>query len=126
MNNYGYTVITTEEYKTLIEDINNKEKCISELNKINQEENKRYKIFENLFLEKMMENEEYYLENMKNVDITDYSYLQLFNEFLKIKIDDMNYINSKIHELKHRYDIQISENEGEEYKCVSIAKKIKN
>ena len=36
MNNYGYTVITTEEYKTLIEDINNKEKCISELNKINQ------------------------------------------------------------------------------------------
>lgn len=123
MNNYGYTVITTEEYKSLIEDINNKEKCISELNKINQEENKRYKIFENLFLEKMMENQEYYLENMKNVDITDYSYLQLFNEFLKIGIDDMNYINSKIHELKHRYDIQISENEGEEYKCVSIAKK---
>ena len=71
MNNYGYTVITTEEYKTLIEDINNKEKCISELNKINQEENKRYKIFENLFLEKMMENQEYYLENMKNVDITE-------------------------------------------------------
>lgn len=54
MNNYGYTVITTEEYKSLIEDINNKEKCISELNKINKEENKRYKIFENLFLEKMM------------------------------------------------------------------------
>jgi len=51
---------------------------------------------------------------MKNVDITDYSYLQLFNEFLKIGIDDMNYINSKIHELKHRYDSQLSENEGEE------------
>lgn len=114
MSNYGYAVITTEEYKSLIEDINNKEKCISELNKINQEENKRYKIFENLFLEKMMENEEYYLENMKNVDITDYSYLQLFNEFLKIKIDDMNYINSKIHELKHRYDSKLSENKREE------------
>lgn len=113
MNNYGYAVITTEEYKTLIEDINNKEKCISKLNKINKEENKRYKIFENLFLEKMMENEEYHLENMKNVDTTDYNYTQLFNEFLKIGIDDMNYINSKIHELKHRYDIQISENEGE-------------
>ena len=109
MSNYGYAVITTEEYKSLIEDINNKKECISKLNKINEEENKRYKIFENLFLEKMMENQEYYLENMKNVDITDYSYLQLFNEFLKIGIDDMNYINSKIHELKHRYDSQLSE-----------------
>lgn len=115
MNNYGYTVITTEEYKTLIEDINNKEKYISELNKINQEENKinqeenkRYKIFENLFLESLIKNEEYYLENMKNVDITDYSYLQLFNEFLKIGIDDMNYINLKIHELKHRLDNKVS------------------
>ncbi len=113
MSNYGYAVITTEEYKSLIEDINNKKECISKLNKINKEENKRYKIFENLFLEKMMENEEYHLENMKNVDTTDYNYTQLFNEFLKIGIDDMNYINSKIHELKHRYDIQISENEGE-------------
>lgn len=109
MSNYGYAVITTEEYKSLIEDINNKKECISELNKINQEENKRYKIFENLFLESLIKNEEYYLENMKNVDITDYSYLQLFNEFLKIGIDDMNYINSKIHELKHRYDSKLSE-----------------
>lgn len=108
MNNYGYTVITTEEYKSLIEDINNKEKCISKLNKINQEENKRYKIFENLFLESLIKNEEYYLEDMKNVDITDHSYLQLFNEFLKIGIDDMNYINLKIHELKHRLDNQVS------------------
>lgn len=114
MNNYGYAVITTEEYKSLIEDINNKKECISKLNKINEEENKRYKIFENLFLESLIKNEEYYLEDMKNVDITDYSYLQLFNEFLKIGIDDMNYINSKIHELKHRYDSKLSENEGEE------------
>ena len=49
---------------------------------------------------------------MKNVDITDYSYLQLFNEFFKIGIDDINYINSKIHELKHRLDNQESK-EGE-------------
>ena len=33
------------------------------MNRINQEENKRYKIFENLFLEKLMENEEYNIEN---------------------------------------------------------------
>lgn len=36
MNNYGYAVITTEEYKSLIEDINNKKECISKLNKINE------------------------------------------------------------------------------------------
>lgn len=114
MKNYGYVVITTEEYKSLIEDINNKQECVNKLNKINQKENKRYKIFENLFLQKLMENEEYNLENMKKIDITDYHYLELFNEFLKIGIDDMNYINSKIHELKHGYDIQISENKGEE------------
>lgn len=41
MNNYGYAVITTEEYKSLIEDINNKKECISKLNKINEEENKK-------------------------------------------------------------------------------------
>ena len=112
MSNYGYAVITTEEYKSLIEDINNKEKCISELNKINKEENKRYKIFENLFLEKLMENEEYNIENMKNVNVTDYHYEQLFIKFLEIGIDDMQYIDSKIHELKHRFDNQ-SLKEGE-------------
>ena len=109
MKKYGYVVISTEEYKSLIEDINDRDECISELNEINQEEDKRYKIFENLFLENLIKNEGYNLENMKKTDITDYHYLELFNEFLKIGIDDMNYINSKIHELKHRYDIQISE-----------------
>lgn len=113
MKNYGYAVITTEEYKSLIEDINNKQQCISKLTTISQKENERYKIFENLFLENLIENEEYHLENMKDINVTDYHYQQLFNEFLKIGIDDMNYINSKIHELKHRYDSKLSENEGE-------------
>lgn len=65
MDKYGYAVITTIEYRLLIEDINNKEECISKLNEVNKKENKRYKIFENLFLEDLMENEEYHLENMK-------------------------------------------------------------
>ena len=83
------------------------------MNRINQEENKRYKIFENLFLEKLMENEEYNIESMKNVNFADYHYRQLFEDFLEIGIDDMQYINSKIHELKHRFDNQSSK-ESEE------------
>ena len=60
-----------------------------------------------------MENEEYDIENMKNVNVTDYHYRELFEEFLEIGIDDMQYINSKIHELKHRFDNQLSK-ESEE------------
>ena len=59
-----------------------------------------------------MENEEYNIENMKNVNVTDYHYRQLFEDFLEIGIDDIQYINSKIHELKHRFDNQ-SLKEGE-------------
>ena len=106
-------MITTEEYKTLIEDKINREDYINEINRINQEENKRYKIFENLFLENLIENEEYHLENMKDINLTDYHYIELFKEFLEIGIDDMQYINSKIHELKHRFDNQLSK-ESEE------------
>lgn len=106
-------MITTEEYKTLIEDKINREDYINEINRINQEENKRYKIFENLFLEELIKNEEYDIENMKNINVTDYHYEQLFIKFLEIGIDDMQYINSKIHELKHRFDNQSSK-ESEE------------
>lgn len=56
-----------------------------------------------------MENEEYYLENMKNTNITDYNYQQLFSEFLKIGIDDLEYINLIIKELKYKFDSQTSE-----------------
>ena len=104
MKNYGYAVITTEEYQSLIEDINNKQQCISKLNTISQKENERYKIFENLFLENLIENEEYHLENMKDINITDYHYQQLFNEFLTIGVNDVEYIDLKIKELKHRFD----------------------
>ena len=76
---------------------------------LHKKENKRYKIFENLFLEDLMENEEYHLENMKNTNITDYHYRQLCSEFLKVGIDDLEYIDLKIKELKHRFDSQTSE-----------------
>ena len=112
MDKYGYAVITTTEYRALIEDINNKKECISKLNEVNQKENKRYKVFENLFLEDLMENNEYHLENMKNTNITDYHYGQLCSEFLKVGIDDLEYIDLKIKELKHRFDSQTSEKGG--------------
>ena len=51
-----------------------------------------------------MENEEYHLENMKDVNITNYHYEQLCSEFLKVGIDDLEYIDLKIKELKHRFD----------------------
>ena len=35
MKKYGYVVISTEEYKSLIEDINDRDECVSELNEIN-------------------------------------------------------------------------------------------
>ena len=112
MDKYGYAVITIIEYRALIEDINNKKECISKLNEVNQKENKRYKVFENLFLEDLMENNEYHLENMKNTNITDYHYGQLCSEFLKVGIDDLEYIDLKIKELKHRFDSQTSEKGG--------------
>lgn len=109
---YGYTVITTTEYRALIEDINNKKECISKLNEVNQKENKRYKIFENLFLENLIKSEDYHLENMKNTNITDYHYEQLCSEFLKVGIDDLEYIDLKVKELKHRFDSQTSKEES--------------
>ena len=107
MDKYGYAVITIIEYRALIEDINNKKECISKLNEVNQKENKRYKVFEDL-----MENNEYHLENMKNTNITDYHYGQLYSEFLKVGIDDLEYIDLKIKELKHRFDSQTLEKGG--------------
>ena len=59
-----------------------------------------------------MKNEEYHLENMKDVNITNYHYEQLCSEFLKVGIDDLEYIDLKIKELKHRFDNQLSK-EGE-------------
>lgn len=111
MDKYGYVVITTEEYKTLIEDKINTEEYISKLNEVNQKENKRYKIFENVFIENLIKNEEYHLENMKNTNITDYHYGQLCSEFLKVGIDDLEYIDLKIKELKHRFDSQLLKGE---------------
>ena len=46
---------------------------------------------------------------MKNVNFTDYHYRELFEDFLEIGIDDLEYIDLKIKELKHRFDSQTSE-----------------
>ncbi len=109
MNNIGYAVITTEEYKEMIEDIKNKEEVIRELDIIDRKENERNRIYENLFIKKLLENEDYHLKEMKECKVTDYHYQQIFDEFLKIGISDTEYIDLKIKEMKHIYDTQNEE-----------------
>lgn len=111
MKNIGYVVISTDEYKEMLEDIQNKGTCIKELNTVNSEENKRNRIYENLFIRSLLDNEEYHFENMKDCKVTDYHYQKIFNEFLKIGICDIGYIDLKIKEMKHIYDTQNEENQ---------------
>lgn len=111
MKDIGYVVISTDEYKEMLEDIQNKGACIKELNIINSEENKRNRIYENLFTRNLLDNEEYHFENMKECKVTDYHYQQIFNEFLKVGVCDVEYIDLKIKEMKHIYDTQNEENQ---------------
>lgn len=102
--NIGYTVITAEEYKKMIEDNINKRKCIKELNSVNKEEKEIHKKLENYFFEKLAEHESYHLENMKECEPTDYHYQELYKCFLEIGIDNVTYIHLSIASLKHNFD----------------------
>ena len=108
----GYAVITTNEYKYLIEENNKKDEIMSELREINKKKQEKYEIYENLFLKQLIENEEYHLTNMKNIDVTDYHYQQLFNEFLKIRITDVEYIDLKIKEIRSK--LEASQKKGDD------------
>ena len=99
-----YAVITTKEYKELIEDNINKERCIKELNCVNKEEKELFKKLENYFFQKLVENENYHLENMKECNVTDYHYHELYKCFLDIVIDNLTYIHFSISSLKHNFD----------------------
>lgn len=99
-----YAVITTKEYKELIEDTMNKAECIKELNSVNKEEKEIYKKLENYFWRKLVESERYHLENMKECNPTDYHYQELYKCFLEIGIDNLAYIDLSIASLKHNFD----------------------
>ncbi len=102
--NIGYVVITTKEYKELIEDNINKKECIKELNSANKEEKEINKKLENYFLGKLAESESYHLENMKSLNPTDYHYQELYKCFLEIGIDNATYIHLTIVRTKHNFD----------------------
>jgi len=102
--NIGYAVITTEEYKEMIEDIINKKECIKELNRVDGEEKEIYKKLEQYFWNQLIKNESYHLENMKQCNPLDYHYQQLYNCFLEIGIDNVTYIHLSISSLKHNFN----------------------
>lgn len=102
--NIGYAVITTKEYKELIEDNINKAKCIEELNEVAFKRNSINEKLEKYFFDRLLDNENYHLENMKECNPNDYHYQELYDCFLKIGIDDVQYIHLSITTLKHNFD----------------------
>lgn len=100
----GYAVITTQEYKELIEDNINKAKCIEELNDVAFKRNNINEKLEKYFFDRLLDNESYHLKNMKECKPTDYDYQQLYTCFLEIDIDDIQYIDLSIKKLKKIFD----------------------
>lgn len=109
----GYAVITTAEYKKMIEDNINKEKCIKELNEEAFKRDDINKKLEKYLLDSLSSSENYHLENMKECNPTDYHYGELYKCFLKIGIDNVEYIHSIISKMKHNFD-NIKDKEKEE------------
>ena len=91
----GYTVISNDEYRNLI--LENKE-LKETLEKI-----------EKHFLEELYKDNKYQISNLEfaedgRMNTTSYYYSVLQNSFLKIGIDDLNYIYNRICELYSRYE----------------------
>lgn len=103
-NNIGYAVITTKEYKELIEDNINKANCIKDLNEAAFKRNNINDKLENYFFEKLSDSEKYHLENIKYLNPTDYHYQELYKCFLEIGIDDVTYIHLSIARLKNNFE----------------------
>lgn len=102
-NKIGYAVITTQEYKGLIEDNINKANCIKDLNEEAFKRNNINDKLENYFFKKLLESESYHLENMKECNPLDHHYQELYKCFLEIGIDDITYIHLSIARLKNNF-----------------------
>lgn len=103
-SNIGYAVITTKEYKEMIEDNINKASCIKELNEVAFKRKDINEKLEKYFFDKLLDNESYHLENIKECNPTDYHYQELYKCFLENGIDDVQYIHTSIMTLKHNFD----------------------
>lgn len=66
-NNMEYAVITTKEYKELIEDNINKVQCIKELNDVAFKRNNINDKLEKYFFDRLIDKESYHFENMKKM-----------------------------------------------------------
>lgn len=102
----GYAVITTGEYKTIIEDNYNKENCIKELSEVAFKRNIINEKLEKYFFDKLLDTESYHLENMEECSPLNYHYQELYKCFLEIGIDDVQYIHTSIITIKHDFDIK--------------------
>ena len=100
----GYAFIPTAEYKRLIEDNINKEKFIKELNEEACKRDSITKKLEKYLLDSLSSSENYHLESMKECNLTDYHYGELYKCFLKIGIDNVEYIHLSIVTMKRNFD----------------------
>ena len=98
----NYCVIELDKYEKLIYDKIELDKNIKELNEEIKSKDNIFHMFENYFFQTIIDNESYHLENFK--EYNDYHYIQLFNCFRKIGIDDNDYIDRCIMKIKEKYE----------------------
>ena len=108
----GYAFIPIAEYKGLIEDKINEDKINKELNEEVFKRDSINKKLEKYLLDSLSSSENYHLESMKECNPTDYHYGELYKCFLKIGIDNVEYIHRSIVAMKRNFDL--SENKEKE------------
>ena len=103
----GYTVISNDEYRNLI--LENKElKESFENSSAEKPVDSKLEKLEKNFLNNLYEDNMCMIrclnfDNDGRLNTTEYYYSELQKEFLKIEIDDLNYIYNRICELYQRY-----------------------
>lgn len=111
----GYTVISNDEYRNLI--LENKElKETLENSSAEKPVNSTLEKIEKHFLEELYKDNKYQISNLEfaedgRMNTTSYYYSVLQNSFLKIGIDDLNYIYNRICELYSRYEEEQEKND---------------
>lgn len=99
----NYCVVDLNRYEMLLNDKNEQNKIIIELNERLRNNDNIFNSLEKYFFEKIISNEDYHIENIKNYDFNDYHYLQLYNCFTKIGITDNDYIENSIKIIIEKY-----------------------
>ena len=103
----GYTVISNDEYRNLILENKELKKAFENSSSEDSTGNKLEK-FEKYFLDELYKDNNYIISNLEfdkdgRINTTGYYYSELQKNFLKIGIDDLNYIYNRICEFYQRY-----------------------